>query len=429
MAHLHSWGLLALAAAGCQGEELESPITGTDAAIAIDTAVDTAANADLPTEQVSPCVYDWIVPAEDPVYQASLPVEAPKVLWSIDIDGSPGRTSAGLLLAGDHLVAWPDGRIVFVSKDGTPTEVLAATTTAPWSPATADKDGNIYIVSHGGIRSLKPDGSVRWSIASDSSSVPCPPNSELCSAPRYPAPVLSSDGILFVVGPGAFLSALDSSSGTTLWRVSTPLDYYQVAADVLGGGGKHLLLRQMSQGWSHFTLLDKDRGTTVGQVERTCYGLVPSVLGWTMASMCRDGAEYYGGCPALVDPSGLDWADSRPSAYLTVPGERLLATILVANKDGSEDPRALVAYNRDGTLAAGPWPTQGGLLAVVPMERSIWPSVRLRATRRASLPSLPTCSNCGNSICKANAATSPTGSCSTTTACSTWDGRAARCSG
>ena len=94
--------------------------------------------------KASVCVGDWVAPAVDPTFAESLMVDAPEVLWSLDLDGSPGFEGVGPVLAGDRLVLTTKSHLFSVEKDGSSVQEVAGPldknespgfTLGPWSTA------------------------------------------------------------------------------------------------------------------------------------------------------------------------------------------------------------------------------------------------------------------------------------------------------
>ncbi|HJX51732.1 MAG TPA: hypothetical protein VJ801_03110 [Polyangia bacterium] len=316
-------------------------------------------------ERVSTCVRDWVVPTETPVFDESLVVDAPKLLWTLSLAGDPNSYGGGPVLSGDRLVLSTGPRVFFVSKDGASSQDVTANISArlpllggvvPWSAPTADTTGNVYFVGHTGICSLSPDGQVRWAVPYDCvNSVPY--GEGYLSVPEYSPAALSSTGVLFAVACDRQVHALQSQDGSELWSAPAPTQQTSYFSSVVGGGGNHVLLYRAGEG--EF-VLDAATGATVGPMSQSCAGADVGASGWMIGAECTNGEETYRTCPLSLGPNGSPRVEGTYLAYLTASGERLVMFDFTLDYNGyAQDSRTITLYNRDGSIAAGPSAVQG----------------------------------------------------------------------
>jgi hypothetical protein len=316
------------------------------------------------SERVSTCVLDWVVPTEAPVFDESLVVDAPKLLWTLSFKGGPNYYGGGPVLSGDRLVLSTGAGVFFVSKDGASSQDVTASLrkrpslggVVPWSAPTADTAGNVYLVGYTGICSLSPDGQVRWAVSYDcTNSVPYGEGYE--SVPEYSPAALSSTGVLFAVACDQRVHALQSLDGSELWSAPAPTEQTNYFSEVAGGGGNHVLLYRAGEG--EF-VLDAPTGATVGPMTQSCAGAAVGVFGWTISAECANGEKRYKTCPLSLGPNGSPRVEGTYLAYLTAPGERLVMFDFTLDYNGyPQDPRTITLYNRDGSIAVGPSLVQG----------------------------------------------------------------------
>jgi outer membrane protein assembly factor BamB len=371
---MRSAGLLplgiVLAACGCgglagRGSDAPAPTAG-DAGTVPDAAALTFDDADAVSTSV--CVRDWVVPAHEPTLAASLAVDAPKLLWSLQLAGYPSYRGTGPVVSGERLVLNTSSHLFLVAKDGSRIEDVAGpldipvngATLGPWSGPTTDREGNIYLVAWSGIFSLAADGHRRWQTSFPGTTY-ATTGGEFPTAYQYPPAVLSTDGVLFAVTSDQRLHALDSRNGAELWSSPAPL-YAKGAILQLpqpeGGGGDRLMF--FSAGDQVEYVLDAATGATVGRLQQFCAASTLGAFGWTMAVECANGAASFDTCHLPPAPDGTPRTRDRFYAGLIAPGERLVMFDFTPDRIGyPTDPSYLTLYNRDGSIAAGPVPARG----------------------------------------------------------------------
>jgi outer membrane protein assembly factor BamB len=318
-----------------------------------------------PLPPVSTCTQDWIVPATDPVYADSLPVDAPRLVWSLTLDGAPNDYGSGPVLAGDRLVLATGKHLFFVTKDGMQTEDVGENLYAcqgsprgPWSPPTADLEGNVYVLGSQAACSLTPAGQLRWATPRICEAIPSfggvPPTYQCGAA------VLSSDGRLFAGAAGSKVYALDSRTGSALWSAPALSHDLGYRSHFWGGGGNRLWLYIANVGSA---LLDATSGKMIGPINLGCGSSGVGTLGWMVRYECRGGEKSFDTChfPAVTDPGG----SLRSVAAVTTPGERLVMYDYAVDANGVQTGSShLTLYNPDGSIAAGPVGADGLPFAV-----------------------------------------------------------------
>jgi outer membrane protein assembly factor BamB len=315
-------------------------------------------------------VGDWIAPPSAPIFEPSLPVEAPVLLWSLTLDGGTDGYGTGPVLSGERLVLSTGPRIFFVEKDGSRTEDVAwrvgapsdgSRTPGPWSAPVSDREGNVYLVSWSGIYSLTPDGQPRWKAQFPGMGYGRG-GGEFPIAHQCPPPVLSPEGVLFAVTSDERAHAVDSRTGAERWSAPAPTYHSSYLSRIDGGGGNRLMFYRAGDGE---LVLDATTGATVGSMRQWCAGSSLGSFGWTMAVECTSGATSFDTCHLPLAPDGSPRTRDKYLASLIAPGERLVMFDYAIDANGYPiDPRFLTLYDRDGTPAAGPAPVSGWPLVV-----------------------------------------------------------------
>jgi hypothetical protein len=124
--------------------------------------------SDTTTLGFSKCIEDWPTSGGPHPITASLQVEAPKLLWAIDVAGSQAMSvrissgDGGPVLAGNRLAFQAGDFVYFVNKDGSdPQQARLASSGYP-SGLAADLAGNVYTVAQDGVFSIDAAGKMRW---------------------------------------------------------------------------------------------------------------------------------------------------------------------------------------------------------------------------------------------------------------------------
>jgi outer membrane protein assembly factor BamB len=329
-------------------------------------AVAACGRSDSPLPSVSTCASDWVVPITAPVYADPLPVDAPKLLWSLTFDGALGNYGGGPVLAGDRLVVAAGWHLFYVTKDGTQAEDVAGKlggcqypVRGPLSPPTADSQGNVYVLGADGLCSLTSTGDLRWSVYGICTAIP---GGHGDPAPAYqcPAAVVSSDGRLFAGAAGDEVFAIDAGNGKRLW--SAPAASVSVAymSRFFGGGGARVLLDIAGKG---DVLLDAASGKTVGPMNFPCGAYSVGALGWMVRFECGKGDTSFDTChlPLTANVTG----EHRGAATVIAQGERLVMYGSGLDADGRETGlQSITLYDPDGSVAAGPAIADGAPFAV-----------------------------------------------------------------
>jgi hypothetical protein len=100
-------------------------------------------------------------------------------------------------------------------------------------------------------------------------------------------------------------------------------------------------------------------------MDHDCLGMAVGTLGWTMAVECRPGMKAFNTCHIPFVAAEIPSGTVGYYGALIAPGERL---VLIEDSLDREQhgwiPGNLTVYRRDGSIAAGPTPSQGWPLVV-----------------------------------------------------------------
>jgi hypothetical protein len=288
--------------------------------------------SDTTTLGFSKCIEDWPTSGGPHPITASLQVEAPKLLWAIDVAGSQamsGRISSGdggPVLAGNRLAFQAGDFVYFVNKDGSdPQQARLASSGYP-SGLAADLAGNVYTVAQDGVFSIDAAGKMRWQGGGAGQT-----QGELT---YYNPPVLGPDGVVYAVASNQRVYALRTADGSTLWSQPAPT-VGVLRSQALGGAGAGLFV---AIGGQRIDVLVSGTGQTIGTLRARIDGSPEEVtsqwggwvLGWyigialgtdwvfdscgTLRWSMYDSSTYYGGAGMLA-PGDLLVAARRSIAF------------------------------------------------------------------------------------------------------------------
>jgi outer membrane protein assembly factor BamB len=319
--------------------------------------------ADTPKLGFSKCIEDWPSSGGSHMARPSLTVDAPKLLWSIDLAGSQalaGRITSsdgGPVLSGSRLALQAGAFIYFVNKDGTNPESVGSAGGYYPSGLVADPEGNVYSVVQDGILSLDALGRTRWLGGGAGRAK--------VEFPYYEPPVLGPDGVVYAVASDERVYAIRTTDGKTLWSKPAPGDKYH-ASWLAGGAGNGLLVQIGERGTDVLSTMD---GSTLGTIRVLIDGVakVPSsALGFTVHAWDFGIAQ---GSNFVFDTCGnLRWSKWKPSTsngsgVITV-GEYLVTTSYELDEQGRPlSPNMMTLYDADGTVVRGPALVEGQPLA------------------------------------------------------------------
>jgi len=322
---------------------------------------------DSPTQVgLTECVQRWPTAGGPHMVKASLDVEAPKLLWAVDVGGTQcsgggeiATGDGGPVLSGDRLAFQAGAYLYFLSKDGTnPQRVSHTSFVSCASGVAADPEGNVYSVLPEGVLSLNPSGGARWVGGGGRGS-----QSE--SAYYYP-PVVAPDGVVYAATSDDRVYALRAKDGSTVWSKTAS------GARVLGGAGNGLFIQADGRGVS---VLDTAEGRNLGTLSVMIDGKASKfgaqwgewLLGWDFGivngtnwvfdscgtlrwSMFNRQTRYAGAGPlttgellvaAMTELDGDSWA-SRGIAVFDAAGGRVASA--------SSAKGIVAAVGADGTI-------------------------------------------------------------------------------
>jgi outer membrane protein assembly factor BamB len=308
----------------------------------------------------SRCIENWPAAGGPHPVKPSLIVEAPKLLWAIDVAGSQalaGRivsSDGGPVLAGDRLAFQAGAFIYFVSKDGTsPQPVGSASSGSYPSGLVADLEGNVYSVAQEGIFSLDRAGGQRWQGGGA--------GQLQGEFPYYDPPVLGPDGVVYGVASDERVYALRTSDGKTLWSKPAPKDKYH-ASRMAGGVGNGLFVQM---GADRTDVLSTTDGSILGTIgvlidgvaKRPSSALGATSYGWAFG--IAQGSNFvYDSCGHL---RWTKWVDLTPNASgIIAAGEYLVATSYQVDQQGNQlSPNMMTLYDADGGTIGQPTEVEG----------------------------------------------------------------------
>ncbi|MBN2574428.1 MAG: PQQ-binding-like beta-propeller repeat protein [Deltaproteobacteria bacterium] len=311
----------------------------------------------------STCIENWPAAGGPHPVRSSLSVEAPRLLWAIDVAGSQslgGRivsSDGGPVLAGDRLAFQAGAFIYFVNKDGTDPQSYGAASSGSYpSGVVADLEGNVYSVAQGSIFSLDRTGRLRWQGGGA--------GQLQGEFPYYDPPVLGPDGVVYGVASDERVYALRTSDGKTLWSKPAPKDKYH-ASYMAGGVGNGLFVQM---GADRTDVLNTTDGSTMGTIRVLIDGVpkTPSsglsdVYAWTFG-IAQSADFVYDACGNL---RWSKWSRLAPNASGVIAvGERLVVTSYQTDEHGNPlSPNMMTLYDAEGTVVGGPMPVEGRPLA------------------------------------------------------------------
>ena len=320
--------------------------------------------SDSPKIGFSRCIENWPTAGGPHSVKPSLSVEAPKLLWAIDVAGSQalgGRIvsgDGGPVLAGDRLAFQAGAFIYFVSKDGTAPQSVGSASSGHYpSGLVADPEGNVYSVTRDGIISLDGSGEMRWRGGGA--------GQVQGEFPYYDPPVLGPDGTVYGVASDERLYALRTSDGKTLWSKPAPRDKYH-ASYMAGGVGNGVLVQMGADRTDVFNTID---GSTLGTLRvlidgiarAPSSGLASNVYAWDFG-IAQSANFVYDVCGNL---RWSKWNKLAPntSGVVTV-GEHLVVTSYQTDEHGNPlSPNMMTLYDADGAVVGQPRAVEGRPLA------------------------------------------------------------------
>jgi outer membrane protein assembly factor BamB len=316
--------------------------------------------SDAPRLGLSRCIENWPTAQGPHVVKPSLEVDAPKILWAVDVNGSQasgGRISdsdGGPVLAGDKLAFQAGYFIYFIDKDGTnPTRVAPGMAGSYPSGLVADPEGNVYSVTEDGVVCIRPDGSIRWQGGGVGHA-----EGEF---PYYDPPVLGPDGTVYAVASDERVYALRTRDGSTVWSKPAQVDQYR--SRVVGGAGNGLLVHMGEKGTDVLNTAD---GSALGSlkevIDGATYGLIgPIMVGWDIG-IAQSANFVYDFCGNL---RWSRWKNLAPnSSGVVTVGEYLVVTSYQADDKGVPvSPNMLTLYDANGAVIGEPAPAEGSPLA------------------------------------------------------------------
>jgi hypothetical protein len=317
-------------------------------------------DSDAPKLEFSRCIENWPTAQGPRLTKPPLQIDAPKVLWVVDVAGSQsseGRidsSDGGPVLSGNRLAFQAGYFIYFMEKDGTnPTSIGPGLAGSYPSALVADPEGNVYSVTDGGVVSIGRDGGIRWRGGGSGGG----PG----EFPYFDRPVLGPDGVVYAVASDQRLYALRTKDGSTIWSKATSPNLH--GSFVTSGAGNGLFLQTSGKGTD---VLDTRDGSLLGSLRTVTggvtYGLIGSIMsGWDFG-IAQSANDVYDACGNL---RWSKWADYSPntSGVMTV-GEYLVVTSYHSDDKGIPvSPNMMTLYDASGAVIGQPAPAEGRPLA------------------------------------------------------------------
>jgi len=312
----------------------------------------------------SRCIESWPAAGETRAVKPSLGVEAPRLLWAIDVAGSQafgGRivsSDGGPVLTGERLAFQAGSFVYFVNKDGTSPQSFGSALSGGYpSGLVADLEGNVYSISQEGFFSLDRAGRLRWQGGGAGQA--------RVEFPYYDPPVLGPDGVVYGVASDERVYALRTADGKTLWSKAAPRDKYH-ASYMAGGVGNGLFVQM---GADRTDVLSTRDGSTLGTIRVLIDGvtktpssaLSANVYGWDLG-IAQSADFVYDACGSL---RWSKWNNRAPkTSGVVTAGEHLVVVSYDTDDHGTPlSPSMMTLYNAAGAVVGQPAPVEGRPLA------------------------------------------------------------------
>lgn len=201
-------------------------------------------------------------------------VGEPRILWTKKLVGL--RLNQGIALSQGHIALSSGALLWIVDLDGDVTGQLLDPNTATGQAPVADKAGNFYF-STSSVYSVKPDGSLRWSLPLG------PPSGapqETTSTSRL---LMSPEGILYFAASDGLIYAVRANDGRVVWKEAGALNSSGRLRGLSIGNGDTFYVDnipyRVGTGMSSFQLLINGRPAwTMGTYSGQWAGFYDSVM-------------------------------------------------------------------------------------------------------------------------------------------------------